>query len=310
MRERWLWLVVAGLVLWGGYQIWQVRRQIVGQLRRESSRHSKPAHSSKRVSTAPTSPFDSVPNPASPAPTPVPAFQLAPLTAAELHHAHQLYTQRMQLAQTHHLIAARFRLERAWRIVAGRQNAFGASIRRWLTKINTHTLLAGVAYPHDPWIRLIRVQPGATPERIAHLYRITPAMLLLLNPLLNPRDMRAGSWLLVILGPFNARISLAHGRVDLLIHHQFVLSYRVKIAGVISPAAGDYAVVRSALTAPVNGMPELISLTLAGRINDRRQTVKMSNVDSPSTDLVMSTQSLAELVRMLSPTFSVVKIRP
>lgn len=309
-RERWLWVIVAALILWGGYQIWQVRRQIVGQLHSRHRPHHKAA--AAKVAVVTTSPEINV---SSSPPVPADTELIAqkpphPISPAELHAAEQFFKQGIRLADGHHLISARFRFERAWHLVAGHQTEVARPIRKWLSKINTHTLLAGVAYPRDPWIRLIEVPPGATLERIAHLYRITPAMLLTLNPLLNPRDMRAGSWLLVILGPFDARIDLSHHRIDILLHHQFVLSYRVKMPGVINPRPGDYSVARSSLSAPVQGMPEFIGMTLAARIHGRQETVKMSNVDSPNIDLVMTTHSLAELVRMLNPTFSVVRIRP
>ena len=309
-RERWLWMIVAVLILWGGYQIWQVRRQIVGQLHRQRRTDDRTADAKTNKAGNASPQINLSTSPQSPAEITFPAPQpRRPITPAELRAAQQLLKQGIHLADEHHLISARFRLERAWHIVARHQTQIARSIRKWLSKINIHTLLSGVAYAHDPWIRLIKVPPGDTLERIAHLYRITPAMLLTLNPLLNPRDMRAGSWLLVILGPFNARFDLTHQRVDILIHHQFVLSYHVKIAGVINPRRGDYSVVRSSLSAPVQGMPEFIGMTLVGWINGRQETVKISNIDSPDIDLVMTTQSLAELVRMLNPTFSVVRIR-
>lgn len=309
LTDRWLWAVVALLIMWGGYQAWRVHRQIVGQVRHQQEHQRRSIDSlpvgGDRVSASKMDISRNKPL----IRHPHTAAGSVPLTPSEMDQVHQLFRQGIALADAHHLIAARTALERAWHMTAGYRTPEFNSIGRWLAKINTHTLLSGVAYPGDHWVRLIQVAPGARLASIAHLYRITIQMLLDLNPMIQPRDMQAGSWLLVILGPFNADIELSHRRVDILLHHQFVLNYRFKYTGVITPAPGEYAVARTSYTALAAGAAELMSLTLAGEINGTRETVKISNIASPNVDMVMPTRALAELIKMLSRRFSVVTIR-
>ncbi len=307
--NQWWWALVALLICWGGYQVWRVHEQIDRQLRRQQQ-HQRTADDSRSAGQTPAASGIGITDQGPPGSGTSAYPRQLSLTKREVKRMHQLLRQGIELAKAHRLIAARNKLEQAWRMTKGHKTSAAGSIRKWLMRIDIHTLLDGVAYPHDHWIRLVQVPLGINLERMAHLYRITTAMLLNINPMIMPRDLQAGSWLLVILGPFDADIHISSQRVDLLIHHQFVLDYPFTTAGVITPLPGKYVVARVSHAALSNGVPELISLTLVGDINGRHEAVRISNVASPDVDMVMSTKALAELVKMLSPTFSVVTIRP
>jgi hypothetical protein len=307
--SSWWWGLLALLIVWGGYQMWRVHQQIVGQINRQQSQAAEPPHAGGTALSASTG---SSANPAADVPSADGGYaspKRSPLSPSQIQRVHLLFKLAVAMADGNHLIAARSDLEQAWRMARGHQNALASRIRKWLKKINIHTVLSGVAHRHDRWIRLIQIPSGVSLDRIAHLYRITTNMLLSINPMIKPRDLQAGSWLLVILGPFNAQINLSRRRIDVVLHHQFVLNYHFDLSGAITPSPGDYTLVRASQTALSNGVPELISVTLAGEINGSREMVKVSNVPAPDVDMVMSTKALAELVKMLSPTFSVVTIR-
>ena len=308
--NQWWWALVALLILWGGYQVWRVHQQIDQQLRHQQQLRRRSATTSTPAVHAPPASNVGITDQGLPRSGTQTYPNRSPLTKPQTRQMQQLLHQGIALATAHRLIAARNKFERAWQITTGHKTSAVSIIRKWLTRINSHTLLDGVAYPRDHWIRLIQVPPRFNLERIAHLYRITPGMLLNINPMIKPRDLRAGSWLLVILGPFDADIHISSRRIDLLVHHQFVLDYPFSVAGVITPLPGVYAVGRVSHAALSKGVPEFITLTLVGDINGRRKTVRISNVASSDIDMVMSTKALAELVKMLSPTFSVVTIRP
>ena len=300
-------MAVALLIAWGGWQLWRVREQIHQQL---ASRHAKPS----AVQSVQVSKGTGLSAAAAMSPQPISARNV-PLSPAEKSRALLLYRAALRQLKAMHPISARNQLEGAWRMAAGHGAAIAQKIRALLSDIDRHTVLAGVAYRHDPWVRLVQMPAGSTPDQMAHLYRITPGLLEAVNPLLGTRNIEAGSWITVILGPFNAIFHWHAARVDIFIRHQFVISYALKVSALIHPMAGRYKLVRVSLGMASGGslsgdLPDFVSIALRGRSDGRHEIIRVSNVDSFNSDFVMRTFDLETLAKLLNPTFSRISVRP
>ncbi len=139
-------------------------------------------------------------------------------------------------------ITARELLNRALGDVGGLGEAQAAVIRQMLNQINRRTLFSSALAPGDTLCRLITIKPGQTPDYLANIYRITPAMLRTLNPSLNPSSMQAGSAIKILLGPIDATLVLHAQRLDLSIRSQYIFSFPMRTDAIFPPAPGRYRI--------------------------------------------------------------------
>ncbi len=314
-RDVLLWIIVGALMIWGAWQAMSVRRQVLKALH---TRHSSAATAPTRQAAG--SPYAAPPaddggnadmdsqlsqtpfsNSVANAPAPPEVIRvLAP----------GLLTQtRGQLTLAHRelkhgrLLTARRTLQAALRRIAGFGDTEAGQIRKLLSQINRRSILGSAIVPGDPMIKLITVQSGNTLDYLAGLYRITPQMILRLNPGLAPESLIPGTGIKVILGPMDAHFILHASRVDVMIRRHFIASYPFHLAAPIEPEAGRYQVVNY-LPGPL-GLDEWIL-----KEDNGQSRLIIAGGAIPDADIKMSPHAITALHRMINPDFSRIEVEP
>ena len=308
-RDALLWIIVGVLVIWGTWQAIKVRQQVLNALHRH--------HSTTAPVTSQATPSESASPPQQDATddqltgqtlTPT-ASQNQPSEVIHVLAPGLLMRTRRQIQQASldlkhgHVLTARHSLQSALRHISGLGEKQAGTIRAMLMKINQHSVLGSAIIPGDELTRLITVQPGNSLDYLAGLFRITPAMILRLNPGIRPRSMLAGTAVKVILGPMDADIILHASRIDVMIRRHFIADYPFHLVTPVQPALGRYHVVHY-LPGPL-GLDEWILQSETGR-----SRLILAGGDIPNTDIRLSTKAISTLHRMINPDFSRIDVEP
>ena len=269
---NWLvWLFVGILVAGGAYQAMRIRRTILHSLHRKKTAAIQSSALAGAVSGPAANPANGLiggsTTPTDTDPT-VTLLQRHPnvllvLAPGSMSRAAKLVTlARRQLANGNP-VAARNLLNSALEEVAGLGEHQADHIRALLNRISRQTLLSSALVPGDPLCRLITVQRGQTADYLADIYRITPAMLRILNPQLNPRAMPAGESIKILLGPVDATLVLHANRIDLSIRSRFIMSLPMRTDAIFPPAPGRYRVTGEFYQPKIAGTINLDHINLA-----------------------------------------------
>lgn len=184
------------------------------------------------------------------------------------------------------------------------------AIRSLLNQINRQTLLSSALAPGDPLCRLITVQRGQTPDYLADIYRITPAMLDILNPQLNPQAMQAGEAIKILLGPVDATLVLHANRIDLSIRSQFVLSLPMRTNAIFPPAPGRYRVTGEFHQPKDIGAINLDHIDLVPAAGAAQQRFVIRCLRSQTGGVQVSSRAMHWLLAALSRPYSRVEVVP
>ena len=310
-RDALLWIIVSVLMIWGAWQAIKVRKQVLHALH---PRHAATAPAATEPTTdenlaqPPPSPDISDTGRMTQSLTP----DLAPAAAPEVIHVLSpglLVHTRRQVSRARQdlrhgrLLKARRTLQAALRPISGFGEKQAAAIRSLLMEINRHSILGSAIVPGDTLVKLITVQGGDSLDYLAGLYRITPEMILRLNPGLQARSMLAGTGVKVILGPMDAHLILHASRIDVMIRRHFIADYPFHLVAPIEPAAGRYRVVNY-LPGPL-GLDEWILQSETGR-----SRLILAGGDIPDADITLSPGAISSLHRMINPDFSRFEVEP
>ncbi len=308
-RDALLWIIVGILVIWGTWQAFRVRQQVLLALHRHDSATAtitphtgnRPTITPSQPEAADTQPIDQslVPNAQQNQPPEV-IHVLAPGLLMRIHH--QIQQARGDI-DNGHLLTARHTLQSALRHISGLGEKQAATIRALLMNINFHSVLGSAIIPGDELTKLISIEPGNSLDYLAALYRITPAMILRLNPGIHPRSMMAGTAVKVIRGPMDAHIILHASRIDVMIRRHFVADYPFHLVTPIQPAPGRYRVMNY-LPGPL-GLDEWILRSETGQ-----SRLVLASGDIPNTDIRLSVKAISTLHRMINPEFSRIEVDP
>jgi hypothetical protein len=143
----------------------------------------------------------------------------------------------LNAAQT---VAARFAFNEALARTA--DDAQSAQLRQALSTLNTPIFLGSQILPADPAARIVLIQPGDNFYTIARAWGINAAFLQILNPALNPNNLKPDTGIKIVQGPFHARIVKHAQRLDLYARDIYVTSFPIDFPeGNLLPR-GDYLV--------------------------------------------------------------------
>ncbi len=308
-RDALLWIIVGILVIWGAWQALNVRRQVLKALH---PRHAATAPATTQPTTdknlPPSSPDNSDTGQMTPTLMPYPAPAAQPEVIRVLSPGLLARTRR-QVGQArldlHHgrLLKARRTLQTALRHISGFGEKPASVIRSMLMDINRHSILGSAIVPGDTLVKLITVQPGNSLDYLAGLYRITPEMILQLNPGLHARSLVAGTGVKVILGPMDAHLILHASRIDVTIRRHFIADYPFHLVAPIEPTPGRYRVINY-LPGPL-GLDEWILQSESGR-----SRLILAGGDIPDADITLSPRAITSLHRMINPVFSRFEVEP
>ncbi|MGC9258488.1 MAG: LysM peptidoglycan-binding domain-containing protein [Phycisphaerae bacterium] len=311
-RDALLWIIVGVLVIWGAWQTIKVRRQVLKALHTRRAPYVQATAAPTATAsgrTTPSRPFSvahrsgqtfgaNTAAPLRPAPTIV--HVLTPGLLTQVHH--QIAQARLALKHGH-LLTARHTLQTALRHISGFGEHEADTIRAVLMQINARSVLSSAIVPGDPLVRLVRVQPGDTLDYLAGLYRITPRMILQINPGLQPRSLIAGTSVKVILGPIDAYILIHAARIDVMIRQHFIADFPMRVVIPIAPRLGRYRV-KNYLPGPLR-----LDEWILQAVSDRSRLI-LAGGDIPDADIRLSPQSITALHRMINTHFSRITIEP
>lgn len=123
------------------------------------------------------------------------------------------------------IIEARDRLNETLSMpMNNRQLAF---VKKQLSNLSIKWLFSRTVFPKDRLCSLYKVQPGDQLRVIGKKHKIPFEILLEINNIDNPRNLRAGDTIKVINGPFHARIYRSTFSMDLYLQNTFVRNFFV-----------------------------------------------------------------------------------
>lgn len=123
------------------------------------------------------------------------------------------------------------------------ESARGPEVRQTLAAINTGVFLGVDVFMQDPYALLVSIEPNDSYQRIARRYCITSDLLAMLNPQLSPRQLRPGTGIKVVHGPFHARVVKHDLRLDLYARDMYVRSFPIQLEDGNYLPTGTYRVV-------------------------------------------------------------------
>ncbi len=310
-RDALLWIVVAVLVIWGGWQAVRVRQQVLMALHpRQASSTTAPTTQAATVSMdLPPADFSTSLEPAnSPVSGAAPDASAAPeiirvLAPGLLAHTRGEIIEAQDQLHADHLLTARRILQRALNHISGFGDIEADHIRTVLTSINRRSVLGSAVVPGDPLVKIITVQSGDSLDYLAKLYRITPALIQQLNPGLQPQALIPGTGVKVILGPMDAHIILHALRVDVTIRNRFIIDFPLHQITPIEPGAGRYRTIRY-IPGPL-GLDEWILQSRSGS-----ERLILAGGDFPDADITLSPKAISALHQMINPEFSRIDVEP
>jgi hypothetical protein len=108
------------------------------------------------------------------------------------------------------------------------------SVREQLTAINDAVFLGTAILAEDPAARLVEIQAGDSFLKLGQKYAVPAAFLELVNPGINPRNLKPMMGVKVVQGPFHLRMMKGARRLDLFAREMFVRSFSAEVL------EGDY----------------------------------------------------------------------
>ncbi len=125
------------------------------------------------------------------------------------------------------IVAARTKLNEALRMPL--TNIQRETIKDKLSELSQIWLFSDKVAPGDNLCSYYKVKPGDLMSTIGKEYNVPWELLLKLNGILRPENLRAGERIKVVKGPFNAIIYKDTFTMDLYLQQTYVKSYRVGI---------------------------------------------------------------------------------
>lgn len=102
-------------------------------------------------------------------------------------------------------------------------------LRQQLATLNEGVFLGSAVVPEDPAAPFIEIQPGDSFLKLGRRYFIPAPLLEKLNPNLNPRNLKPGSGIKIVQGPFHLRFAKAAHRLDLYARDLYVKSFSAQV---------------------------------------------------------------------------------
>lgn len=266
-RTVFLWTICLSLIGWGLWQAELLRRSVISSSPPPATSQPDAAIDSASIQRPPA-PGDTPPELIEAAATDhAPTITTQELAVEPAHleplpifdpglSASDLYAQGHAALAAGQTLAGRFALNEA--LARTTDDAQAAELRQTLSALNLPIFLGSDLLPDDPAARLVEIQDGDNFLTIARAYGINAAFLQTLNPTLSPANLKPGTGIKIVQGPFQARISKHADRLDLYARDLYVASCAVDFPEGNDLPRGDY------LIAP--GTKLLLGPPAAGRI--------------------------------------------
>ena len=228
------WTVVTILLGWGVYQMAAFRQTLLADARKNSDapagETSRPSEEAL-VEIEPVQREDAMPDDPelraavglareSAAAT----AEAAPPTAEQLQRILELLKDGEQALSTGQIIEGRTALNSALEMLPA-SDPRGASVRQTLAALNTGIFLGGEVIAEDPLAHYVEIAGGDNYLKIGRSNAVPAALIAALNPSLNPKNLKPGTGVKVVTGPFHLRLAKSDHRLDLYTREMYVCSY-------------------------------------------------------------------------------------
>jgi hypothetical protein len=324
-----MWIGVAGLIAWGLWQGYLVRKMVLARADLQMHHHAgrphkprppQPTDLSDTPGSAPViqrvflsshgeSPWGAAPH------TPHRLQVIAVLSPGVIHQTSLSLDLARQDLRHGNILTARTLLNQALVKLRGFAEPQAATMRHILSRLNRRTLLSGGVIPNDPLTRVVPVAAGESLDYLAYLYRITPHLLQRVNPGVQARNLRPGTGIKVILGPFDARILLRQHRLDVVDRGIFITSMPIRMADLLPIAPGRYRLQIGGETQFPNPLGQgrgyritLVKIGQAPAATSPHSTVIITTPPTTVGEIEISQRPMRRLFELLSPEFSRVEI--
>jgi hypothetical protein len=119
-------------------------------------------------------------------------------------------------------------------------DAEAQGLREALTGLNLPVFFGGDVLPEDPLACYIDIEPGDSFLRLGREFGTPAAYLEMINPSLNPRNLKPLTGIKIVPGPFRAQILKQAARMDLYLGDLFIRSYPLALPEGNFLPAGTY----------------------------------------------------------------------
>jgi hypothetical protein len=168
-----------------------------------------------------------------------PFLQPTPVFDAALS-SDQLFAQGKELLDNGQIAAGRFALNAA--LSRTTDDAVAAELRSILTNLNAPVFMGTAVLPDDPCARFVDIQSGDTYLSLGRTYGTPAEFIHLINPALNPNNLKLLTGVKIVQGPFHMRISKRASRLDLYARDMYVASCAVEFPDGNYLPRGDYQI--------------------------------------------------------------------
>ena len=100
-------------------------------------------------------------------------------------------------------------------------------VKQQFSKLSDKWLFSRTIFPKDRLCSLYNVRPGDQLRTIGREHKVPYEILMEINNITDPRNLRAGEMIKVINGPFHARIYRSRFTMDLYLQNTYVRSFKV-----------------------------------------------------------------------------------
>jgi LysM repeat protein len=189
------------------------------------------------TAVTPPVPVTEAPEPTRPPVTEAPAEPVTP-PVTETPKAADTATTDESTEEARELVRQAIDLDRAGKIIATRDllnealqkqlsSQLRAQVKTRMTKLADKWLFSRDVYESDNLTEYYLVQPGDSLTVIAKRYKVPYELLMEINGIDRPENLRAGKKIKVVKGPFNAVVYKDSFTIDLLLQHFYIKTYRV-----------------------------------------------------------------------------------
>lgn len=116
------------------------------------------------------------------------------------------------------------------------------AVRERLASMNTGVFMGPEVLVDDPYAPLVDIAPGDSFQRLGRKHRIPTELVAMMNPQLTPTNLKIGSGVKVVHGPFHLHVIKSAGRADLYARDMYVRSFAVEVEEGMLLARGTYRV--------------------------------------------------------------------
>ena len=189
-------------------------------------------------------------------------------------------------------------------------------VREQLAALNDAVFLGTAVLPEDPAVRLVEIQEGDSFLKLGQKYAVPAALLEMVNPGVNPRNLKVSVGVKIIEGPFHLRMFKSVRRLDLYARDLYVRSFPAEVvegdflpSGTYRLSSGGKIQVGNREWIGIEGVIEKTRDVSCGWLYGEAGP-RMTRGDVRVSGLKLRDSDLAQLYNVLVETRSLLRVEP